>query len=276
MVWFCGRFGSTGRIGAQRRPIDWQRGLRLASFSEVIGRLDEQGRAPLYQQLSRALRDAISENRLTADEALPPERDLAEEFGVSRITVRKALDALVSEGLLTRRQGAGTFVAARVEKSFSKLSSFTEDMISRGRRPESVWLSRSSGAVTPEESLTLGLSPGALVYRFNRIRYADGAPMALEYSTVPGFCLPSETGVGESLYEALDKQGMRPARALQRLRAVLFTAERARLLSVSDGSPGLLIERRGFLRDGRVVEFTQSYYRGDAYDFVAELNTSAS
>lgn len=276
MVCICGR-----RNAARRRTLSvaaaFERGThRLASFSDVIGSLDEQGRAPLYQQLQRALRDAITENRLAADEALPPERDLAEEFGVSRITVRKALDALVGEGLLTRRQGAGTFVAARVEKHFSKLSSFTEDMISRGRRPESVWLSRSSGAVTPEESLTLGLSPGALVYRFNRIRYADGSPMALEYSTVPGFCLPSEMAVEESLYEALDKHGARPVRALQRLRAVLFTAERARLLSLPDGSPGLLIERRGFLRDGRVVEFTQSYYRGDAYDFVAELNTSAS
>ena len=250
--------------------------MRVASFADVIGSLDEQGRAPLYQQLQRALRDAIADNRLSADEALPPERDLAEDFGVSRITVRKALDALVGEGLLTRRQGAGTFVAARVEKSFSKLSSFTEDMISRGRRPESVWLSRSAGAVTPEESLTLGLSPGALVYRFNRIRYADGSPMALEYSTVPGFSLPSESAVEESLYEALEKHGSRPARALQRLRAVLFTAERARLLGVADGSPGLLIERRSFLRDSRPVEFTQSYYRGDAYDFVAELNTSAS
>lgn len=242
----------------------------------MIGRLSEQGRAPLYQQLQRALREAIADSRLAADEALPAERDLAEEFGVSRITVRKALDALVGEGLLIRRQGAGTFVAGRVEKSFSKLSSFSEDMISRGRRPESVWLSRSSGVVTPDESLTLGLSPGATVYRFNRIRYADGTPMALEYSTVPGFCLPSEEVVQESLYEALDTHGARPVRALQRLRAVLFTADRARLLGVPDGSPGLFIERRGFLRDGRPVEFTQSYYRGDAYDFVAELNTSVS
>ena len=276
MVWFCGKQGSARRRGASRGPADEKGIPALASFSDVIGSLEDQGRAPLYQQLQRALRDAITENRLAADEALPPERDLAGEFGVSRITVRKALDARMHEGLLTRRQGAGTFVAARVEKSFSKLSSFTEDMISRGRRPESVWLSRSAGAVTPEESLTLGLSPGAQVYRFNRIRYADSSPMALEYSTVPGFCLPSETAVEESLYDALDKHGARPARALQRLRAVLFTAERARLLGVPDGSPGLLIERRGFLRDGRAVEFTQSYYRGDAYDFVAELNTSAS
>jgi GntR family transcriptional regulator len=253
----------------------------VASFSQLIGRLDEQSRAPLYQQLRRALRDAIEDNRLTAEEALPPERELADEFGISRITVRKALDALVGEGMLTRRQGAGTFVAprggeTRVEKSFSKLSSFSEDMTSRGRKPESVWLSRASGTVTPEESLTLGLSPGTQVYRFARIRYADGEPMALEHSTIAGFCLPSEMEVGVSLYEALDRFSARPVRALQRLRAVLFTGERAKLLGVEDGAPGLYIERRGFLKDGRPVEVTQSWYRGDAYDFVAELNTSVS
>lgn len=242
------------------------------SFSDRIGRLDERDHAPLYRQLQRVLREAIQNRILTPDDALPAERDLADELGVSRITVRKALDGLVSEGLLTRRQGAGTFVAARVEKSFSKLSSFTEDMISRGRTPHSAWLSKSVGQVTPEESLTLGLSPGAPVYRFNRIRYADGAPMALEYSTIPAFAMPSPDFVETSLYEALEKTGHRPARALQRLRAVLFTAEQAELLAVAPRDPGLLIERRGFLKDGRAVEVTQSYYRGDAYDFVAELN----
>jgi GntR family transcriptional regulator len=249
----------------------------VASFLKLIGELDEQSRAPLYQQLRRALREAIEDQRLAAEEALPPERELAEEFGVSRITVRKALDALVGEGMLTRRQGAGTFVAARaemrVEKSFSKLSSFSEDMISRGRKPESVWLSRSSGAVTPEESLTLGLSPGALVYRFNRIRYADGEPMALEHSTIAGFCLPSEMTVGESLYEALDQHSARPVRALQRLRALLLNAEQAKLLHAREGDAGLLVERVGFLRDGSAVEYCQSYYRGDTYDFVAELSS---
>jgi GntR family transcriptional regulator len=242
------------------------------TFSDRIGHLDERDHAPLYRQLQRVLREAIQNRLLTPDDALPAERDLAEEMGVSRITVRKALDGLVSEGLLTRRQGAGTFVAARVEKSFSKLSSFTEDMISRGRTPHSTWLSRTEGQVTPEESLTLGLSPGAPVYRFHRIRYADGAPMALEYSTIPAFAMPSPDFVETSLYEALEKTGHRPARALQRLRAVLFTPDQADLLSIAPRDPGLLIERRGFLKDGRAVEVTQSYYRGDAYDFVAELN----
>jgi GntR family transcriptional regulator len=242
------------------------------SFADRIGRPDERDHAPLYRQLQRSLREAIQNRVLGPDDALPAERDLAEELGISRITVRKALDGLVAEGLLTRRQGAGTFVAARVEKSFSKLSSFTEDMISRGRTPHSTWLSKAVGQVTPEESMTLGLSPGTAVYRFNRIRYADGAPMALEYSTIPAFAMPSPGFVETSLYEALEKTGHRPARALQRLRAVLFTADQAELLTVAPRDPGLLIERRGFLKDARTVEVTQSYYRGDAYDFVAELN----
>jgi len=243
----------------------------LSSFADRIGRLDQADHAPLYRQLQRVLRDAITNQVLSPEDALPAERDLAEELGVSRITVRKALDGLVADGLLTRRPGAGTFVAGRVEKSFSKLSSFSEDMLARGRTPHSSWISRTAGQVTPEESLTLGLSPGAAGYRFNRIRYADGAPMALEYSAIPAFALPSVGAVDASLYEALERTGHRPARALQRLRAVLFSEEQAELLAVRPGDPGLLIERRGFLRDGRVVEVTRSYYRGDAYDFVAEL-----
>ena len=242
------------------------------SFSEVIGKLDAGRPTPLYQQLQQAVREAIERRVLKADEALPAERDLAEALSVSRITVRKAFDGLVAEGLLSRRQGAGTFVAARVEKSFSKLTSFSEDMAARGRKATSSWISRSEGAVTPEESLTLGLSPGTAVYRYHRIRYADGAPMALEYSTVPASSLPSLEAVDVSLYRALDANGQRPTRALQRLRAVLFTEEQAELLGVAPGAAGLLIERRAFARNGQAVEVTQSFYRGDAYDFVAELN----
>jgi GntR family transcriptional regulator, N-acetylglucosamine utilization regulator len=241
------------------------------SLSQLIGELREQSRGPLYQQLHRALRQAIKDNRLAGDSALPPERDIAAELGVSRITVRKALDALVEEGLVRRRQGAGTFVAARVEKSFSMLSSFSEDMASRGRRVRSDWLRRAVGAVTPEEAMVLGVSPGSLVLRFHRIRYADDVAMALEYSSVPAHYLPSKDAVADSLYAALEATGSRPVRALQRLRAVSFTQEQAKLLRIEAGEPGLLIERRGFLDDGRAVEYTQSYYRGDSYDFVAEL-----
>lgn len=241
------------------------------TFSDQIGRFWADNPAPLYLQLQQLIRNAIGKEVLTQGEALPAERDLSAEYAVSRITVRKAIAGLVEEGLLTRRHGAGTFVAGRVEKTFSKLSSFTEDMISRGRSASSSWIDRSAGTVLPEEAMSLGLSPGAAVFRFNRIRYADDEPMAVEYSTIAGDCLSGVEAVGDSLYAALEQAGNRPVRALQRLRAVPFGPQQARCLGVDPGHAGLLIERRAFLRDGRSVEFTRSYYRGDAYDFVAEL-----
>jgi GntR family transcriptional regulator len=244
------------------------------TLTDSAGSLSKTDPTPLYLQLQKVLRDAIDARVVKADEAIPTERDLAERFDVSRITVRKAIDGLVSEGMVSRRRGAGTFVTApRVEKSFSKLSSFSEDMLSRGRRPHSEWVSRSAGTVTPEEALSLGLSPGSLVYRFHRVRYADDVSMALEQSTVPAYCLPSPEAVQASLYDALEKAGHRPVRALQRLRAVAATAEQAEALDIEEGAPGLFIERRAFLADGRTAEFTQSYYRGDAYDVVAELSS---
>jgi GntR family transcriptional regulator len=245
----------------------------VVSLAERIGTLDGSG--PLYRRLQDALRRGIQTAIIGPQEALPPERELASEFAVSRITVRKALDGLVADGLLTRRQGAGTFVSGRVEKQFAKLTSFSEDMAARGRVPRSEWLLRASGNVTPEESLTLGLSPGAPVYRFHRIRFADDLPMAIEYSTIPGFGLAGADSVRDSLYEALNEAGNRPARALQRLRAVTLEGEGATLLGLEPGSPCLYIERRGVLDDGRVIEATRSWYRGDAYDFVAELNARA-
>jgi GntR family transcriptional regulator, N-acetylglucosamine utilization regulator len=244
----------------------------LTLLSQTVGKLDEQSSLPLYQQMQRALRQAIETRVLGPDDALPPERDLAEDFSVSRITVRKAIEGLVAEGLLVRRQGSGTFVLARVEKNFSKLTSFSEDMRARGRNPRSVWLRKAAGTVTPEESLTLRASPGTPVYRFNRIRFADDAPMSLEYATILASCLPSMEAVESSLYAALERAGNRPVRALQRLRAVLLTAEQAELMQATESDAGLLVERLGFLQDGRAVEFTQSFYRGDTYDFVAELS----
>jgi GntR family transcriptional regulator len=247
----------------------------LAALSQAVGKLDETSSLPLYQQLQRALRQAIESRVLGPDDALPPERNLASDFSVSRITVRKAIDGLVNEGMLVRRQGSGTFVRARVEKNFSKLTSFSEDMRARGRNPRSVWLRKSAGTVTPEEALTLRASPGTPVYRFHRIRFADDAPMALEYATILTSCLPSVDAVESSLYVALERAGNRPVRALQRLRAVLFSAEQAKLLQAKERDAGLLVERVGFLDDGRAAEFTQSYYRGDIYDFVAELSDSS-
>ena len=228
--------------------------------------------APMYARLERALQTAIARGDLAPGHALPGERELARLTSLSRVTVRKALAGLAAKGLLISRHGSGTFIAERIVKSTSRLTSFTDDLRARGLNPRSKLLERTVGEVTPEEAMALNLSPGARVVRLHRLRLADDAPLALERSTVPQAILPDAQRVTGSLYEALDKLGLRPRRALQHLRAVSCDAESARLLKVSRGAPGLLIERRAFLADGRAVEFTRSLYRGDAYDFVAELH----
>jgi GntR family transcriptional regulator len=228
--------------------------------------------APMYARLERALLAAITSGGLEPGHALPGERELARLTSLSRVTVRKALTGLAAKGLLISRHGSGTFIAERIVKSTSRLTSFTDDLRARGLTPRSRFLERSAGEVTPEEAMALNLSPGTRVIRLHRLRLADDAPLALERSTVPHAILPDPQRVTGSLYEALEKLGLRPQRALQHIRAVSCDAESARLLKVSRGAPGLLIERRAFLADGRAVEFTRSLYRGDAYDFVAELH----
>lgn len=247
----------------------------MASFAQILKPLDPQDSQPLYQQLQRAIREAIELHALSPEDALPAERQIASDLSISRITVRKAIEGLVEEGLLVRRQGSGNFVTARIEKNLAKLTSFSEDMRARGRVPTSEWLKRAEGTVTPKEALTLRLSPGTPVFRLHRLRYADGAPMSLEYTTVVASCLPSIEAVDNSLYEALQQVGCRPVRALQRLRALLLNAEQAKLLHAHVGDAGLLVERVGYLRDGQAVEYCASYYRGDTYDFVAELSSTS-
>ena len=229
---------------------------------------------PLYLQVQTALREAVDKRILKRNSALSPERELASEFGVSRITVRKAIAGLVAEGVLETRHGSGTFVRSRVEKNFAQLSAFSQEMAARGKTPSSLWLGKSAGRVTPAEAMALRVSPGTRVYRFQRVRLADEAPMSVEYATILAHCLPSIDAVKDSLYAALQDTGQRPVKALQRLRALLLEDRHAELLGAAPGDAGLLVERVGFNRDGVASEFSRSYYRGDTYDFVAELTHS--
>jgi GntR family transcriptional regulator len=229
---------------------------------------------PLYLQLARYLKSMIVGGTFGHQDALPSERELAERLEVSRVTVRKALKELLDEGLLVQRQGAGTFVNRNpyVEQRLSTLTSFSEDMSARGMTAGSTWLYRKVTVATPEETLALGLSPGVLVSRLQRLRTADGVPMALELAVVPTRFLPDPTEVEGSLYAVLRRRGFNPFRALQRLTAIKLPVEQAEQLDMVEGAAALYIERRTLLEDGTPLEFVRSQYRGDAYDFVVELN----
>ncbi|MES2845845.1 MAG: GntR family transcriptional regulator [Pseudomonadota bacterium] len=235
---------------------------------------DETGAGPLYLQLQRRIADAIASGRLKPGDSLPPERDMAAMTDLSRVTIRKAVQALVASGHLVQRRGSGTFVAAKVERleqALSLLTSFTEDMVRRGKSVESVWLSRAIHAPAPEEVMALGLGAGTMVARLERVRRSDGVPLAIERASLSTDVLPDPAAVETSLYAVLQARGMRPVRAVQRISAANLGPRDAELLGVPTGAAGLRIERIGYLPSGRVVEFTRSLYRGDAYDFAVEL-----
>ncbi|GIW24207.1 GntR family transcriptional regulator [Meiothermus sp.] len=236
--------------------------------------LDTHSATPLYLQLEAVLREALASGTWKAGEAMPPERALAEQFGVSRLTLRKALERLEAQGLVQRRQGSGTYVAPRLEQPLSTLTGFSEDMRARGLEPGARWLKRGLFTASPEEVLALSLSPGEKVARLERVRSAQGEPMAIERAALPAHLLPHPEEVKESLYAYLESKGLRPARALQRLRSVAASRQEAELLGIRVGEPVLYIERLSYLADGSVLEFTRSHYRGDRYDFVAELRSN--
>lgn len=237
-------------------------------------RVRAKGPGPLYVRLRRVLEDAITNGDIGHGEALPTERVIAKQAELSRVTVRKAVDNLVSQGRLIRRQGSGTFVTApvsRVRQPLSQLTSFSEDMARRGLASRSEWLLRGLFPPSPEEMMRLGLTVGEMVARIERLRIANGVPLAIERAAVLSEFLPDPDVVTESLYEALDARDARPVHATQRISARNVSSEDAELLGVAPGDAALQIERVSRLASGRIIEFTRSIYRGDTYDFVAEL-----
>ena len=229
---------------------------------------------PLYVRLRQVLCELIDNGTLEQGQALPTERDIAEMSGLSRVTVRKAVEDLVKSGHLVRRHGSGTFIAPRISKvelPLSKLTSFTEDMARRGLVTRSVWLCRGLFTPSPDETMALGLSLNDQVARCDRLRTANDVPLAIERAAIVAEFLPAPEEVSNSLYEALGRHNARPWRATQRISAHKVALSDAQLLGIDEGDAVLQIERVSYLESGRAIEFTRSAYRGDAYDFVAEL-----
>jgi GntR family transcriptional regulator len=231
---------------------------------------------PLYLQLQEKIREAVASRVLKSGDNIPPEREIASSLNVSRVTVRRSIDDLVKEGLLTQRQGAGTFVADRVQQPLNYLKSFSEVMQERGEEAGSSWLDRSLGLATEEEQNALSILANDEVVRLYRLRTSDGKPMALELASIPRKYLDNPFAITDSLYETLADNGYRPVKALQKMRAISIDEKRADLLNIEVNSAVLYIERLGMLEDGAVMEFTRSYFPGDSYDFTTEIRTPSA
>jgi GntR family transcriptional regulator len=234
-------------------------------------KFDHRDSSPLYAQLARKIAEAIRAGQYQVDEALPSERLLSESLSVSRVTARKAIDRLVEQGMVVRRQGSGNYIAPRFEQPLTRLSSFSEELSRRGYTPSSRWLKRTVALPSADEQLSLGISPATKVARLERLRLADDVVMAYEVSVLPQSILKRPSEVEGSLYAYLEGLKQGPVRALQHIGAMNTSPKLASQLGISVGEALLFITRIGYTEAGRAVELTISYCRSDYYDFIAEL-----
>lgn len=230
----------------------------------------------LYQRIREHLLEEIDAGRLKAGEKVPSERELADSFKISRMTVRHALTELVNEGVLYRHQGKGTFVAKpKIRQGLAGLTSFTEDMLARGLKPGARLLTVEVAPASYKIRHSLGLDEGAMVILLERLRLADGEPMALEqvHLPYPRFAPVLEADLeNASLYRLLEEVlGIQMASAIQTIEPTTADANLARTLAVREGALLLMTERTTYDERGEPFEHATSYYRGDRYRFVAHL-----
>ena len=213
--------------------------------------------------------------RLAIGEAIPSERQLSVELGVSRLTVRAALDDLVREGFLERRHGAGTYVSEPKIAQELTMTSFTEDMRSRGMVPSSRTLELKTVAAGARLGRLLHVSPSEPITVVKRLRYADRETMAIETLHVSESLVPGLTARDleeRSFYELLEERfGIVVVGGSQAIEPTVTNEEESAALGVPLHSPAFLFERTTRAADGQIVEYVRSIYRGDRYRLVSEL-----
>ena len=212
---------------------------------------------------------------LEVGQPIPAERQLATDLGVSRLTLRAALDDLVRDGYLDRRHGSGTYVTEPKIAQPLTLTSFSEDMRRRGMTPGSRTLELTSTLAGARLAHRLGVSPEARLFRVKRLRLADSMPMAMEILHVPEALVPGLTRAdfeGRSFYELLrERYGITVGSGTQSIEPTVTSEEESEVLGVPLHTPAFLFERTTVSESGRIVEFVRSIYRGDRYRLVADL-----
>lgn len=247
-----------------------------SDYLPMVNQLDRSSKVPLYHQLYEILRGKIIDGEWPPGAMIPPESELCNKYQVSQITARQALDNLVSDGLIYRQRGRGSFVAQpAIETSLSRIVSFTEDMHSRGFEPGSRVFYSEVIAAEPAIAQKLQIAPGEELAQLDRLRFADGQPLSIESaSLVHKYCRGVLAGDYESnsLRAALLAEfGLKLVRAEQSIRALSANEGLAALLAIAPGDPLLGIERVSFAQPNVPVEYLQIFYRADRYVLHIEL-----
>lgn len=231
-------------------------------------------KVPVYIQIHNEIRKEIESGKWAVGERIPSERQLSQDFDVSRMTLRQAIQTLVDEGILQRQVGSGTYVASsKVQEKMSGTTSFTEITESQGKKPSSKTVSYHVADPSISEIEKLKLKNGDQVLRMERIRYADKQPICFEVATIPIDIVNSlnKKDITSSLYKALeDKAGLKLGNATQTVSAILASEKIANFLNVKRGSAVLRVRQITTLDDDRPFEYVRSQYAGDRFEFYLE------
>ncbi len=245
------------------------------SIERCVAVLDKQKSIPLYLQLKKLLEAEIARGGLPPHSRVPSERDLGEQYGISRMTARQALAELIQEGRLYTSAGKGTFVAEpKISQSIQSLTSFSEEMPARGLLPGTSLLGRELVPANALVAERLRVAEEAPVVRLERLRLANQEPMALETAFLHfiGMERLLAADVEGSLYLWLREHfNITPSEAFQEFEARLAQPRERTLLHLHDGAPVLLLQRTTYDGGRQPFEYVQSVYRGDRYRFGARL-----
>jgi GntR family transcriptional regulator len=228
---------------------------------------------PMYLQIANVVRTRVTNGDYRLGQVLPAEREFMEQFSVSRVTVRRALKELVNEALLESRQGSGYIVQSvlHLKQPLNRITSFSEDCLSRGLTPGSILLSRNPGKSNADESAHFGVAQGSEVLRVRRVRTGDDEPLLLEHATLLASKAPEWPWPEGSLYLAMKHTNTVPVRVQQQYVPVLATEILASRLDVAEASPLMLVIRAGFAVDNSPVEFSYCWFRPDRWTFAHEI-----
>ena len=235
--------------------------------------LDRLSPIPLYYQVATRLEDMITSGQLPVGSRLENEIDLADQLGVSRPTLRRAISYLVERGLLVRRRGIGTSVVQPKVKRPVELSSLFDDLRESGRAPRTDVLVLEVRPATDAQAQALGVPDGTEVTYLERLRYADDEPLALMTNVLPVDVLTfsAEELRRAGLYELLRAASRAPRMASEVIGARAATVGEARTLSERRGAPLLTMSRTAWDATGRAVEFGSHIYRASRYSFTLNL-----
>ena len=236
-------------------------------------RLDRSSPVPLYYQAAQALEEAVLSGRLATASKLDNEVDLARRLGISRPTMRAAIQELVDKGLVVRRRGVGTVVVRAPVARPIALTSLYEDLKKSGKLPETKVLAFDRAPCPPEVRDFLNLDPGSPVLVFDRLRSADSTPVALMHNVISEDLLEisSEELERNGLYELFHRNGITPHTARQSIGATKASAEEARLLGIQPGDPLMTAVRYTYDVNGRPVEHGSHRYPAESYTFETTL-----